>query len=326
MSSSQLRKFKKINEIYGQDSEELGLSPRDKRYLGVQGRKRISRKGERDGNMSALVPGGSKMGSRSGSRKKGSKNRSKGRKGESVEDARMRRFNDLNLNRPRGEEGEYDKLKRKLQKFRQRKDLSFWMDYDSPYAEYLPHRFREWVPVTKSGLTLDNNNQRQNADGRAHELSRIYSRGLSPGENLDDNQSRNEGKKSGFNTGSKSRPKSNASMGIESIGNLSSNKKSREMTSNKKSSPRNRRPPAHIGVYNNFLGADDQARTREHRESNDALNEGTARTKNEFEIGALYDYDENINSSNQDPMNYEKAEDDEEIDFRPVKFNQLFNE
>lgn len=27
-----------------------------------------------------------------------------------------------------------------------RKEVNYWLDYDSPYAEYLVARFREWSP------------------------------------------------------------------------------------------------------------------------------------------------------------------------------------
>lgn len=213
LTNAQKSKLRKMNEIYGQDAEELGLSPRDKRYQdgkGVNGRKKITKKGGLDGNMSALTPGypGSGLGGRDGrgdrnsrggrngdfdgvdGSRNGSKSRSRSKNKKKVRkvgtsnevNERMRRFNELNLNRSNIPEGEYDALKRKLQKFRKRKDLSFWMDYDSPYAEYLPHRFREWVPETKTGLNLDTNPQHLHAQDKAHELSRIYSRGLAPGE------------------------------------------------------------------------------------------------------------------------------------------------
>jgi 2-hydroxychromene-2-carboxylate isomerase len=36
--------------------------------------------------------------------------------------------------------------KKKQQKEMVRKEVNYWLDYDSPYAEYLVARFREWSP------------------------------------------------------------------------------------------------------------------------------------------------------------------------------------
>lgn len=402
LTAAQKAKLRAMNDIYGQDAEELGLSPRDKRYPGTKnaGRKKISKKGglngmggrddldvgdgrggrdgkgskrgkggrgskgdrdgydgrnatdgfggrngrdgfggwnDRDGNRTALLPGmpGSSLErDKNRKRSKKSKDGKKGKGADSVADLRMERFKQLNLNKPKRPEGEYDKLRRKLQKFRKRKDLTFWMDYDSPYAEYLPHRFREWIPETKTGIVLDTNTQHLHATDKAHELSRIYSRGLSPGDaEKDPNLSRNDGKKINFFSASKPsssqfRPMSNNSMTVESMGRMSSNKKSREMNSaKKKESPRrmDRPPPQHIDVYNDFLGPDDRP-IPNYRESNDALNEETARSNNDFNIGPLYDYTSNDPFKNKGGKD-EEIEDaeDEEIDFRPVKFNQLFD-
>ena len=39
------------------------------------------------------------------------------------------------------------KLKHKKQKKEWvKKEVNYWLDYDSPYAEYLVARFREWSP------------------------------------------------------------------------------------------------------------------------------------------------------------------------------------
>lgn len=301
LTSDQKRKLRKMNEIYGQDAEELGLSPRDKRY-GSKGRKNIKKKGVRDGNMSELGPMRNPK--------------------ETDDEARARRFKQLNLIKPKKEEGEYDHLKRKLKKFRKRKDISFWLDYDSPYAEYLPARFREWAPETKTGLNLDANNQNLNANGKAHELSRIYSRGLKNNdEDRDPNLSRNEDRNGNFlspdkPSGLSNRPKSNASMNLEVIGLHSSSKKSRQLSSTRKKSNSkrsNERPPKQLDLRNNFMLEDSKV-----KDSNDALNENTHQN-NDFDVGPLYDEDGDSNV-------YQKAADDDEIDFRPVKFNHFFNE
>lgn len=43
-------------------------------------------------------------------------------------------------------ESDYRGSKKKTMKFKKRKDRYSFIDYDSPYAEYLPARFREWAP------------------------------------------------------------------------------------------------------------------------------------------------------------------------------------
>lgn len=45
-----------------------------------------------------------------------------------------------------GAESDFRSSKKKTLKFRKRKDRYSFIDYDSPYAEYLPARFREWAP------------------------------------------------------------------------------------------------------------------------------------------------------------------------------------
>ena len=325
LSDFQKRKLKKWEMIYGQDTSELGLAPRDQRYANEKGRR--NKHGNKDGNRSLLVGpdtlGTGKKGKVKRKRKAGDKDGN-----ESVDGARAR-FNALRLDKPNRPEGEYDKLKRKLQKFRKRKDLSFWMDYESPYAEYLPHRFREWVPKTKLGVVLDTKKEEQNHNDKAVELSRIYSRGLSPGEERHDdfeNPSKNEDKSNfKFYSASKAsrsefRPKTNSSMNAQIIhsgssGNkLSSSKKKSGSSRNDRSS----RPPPHMSTSNNLLQPDD---VYLHKESHDALNEDTARSKNEMNIGPLFE-----NELAAEEIDYSKANDDEEIDFKPVQFNQIFDE
>jgi hypothetical protein len=36
--------------------------------------------------------------------------------------------------------------KKKVRKDTVKKEINYWLDYDSPYAEYLVARFREWSP------------------------------------------------------------------------------------------------------------------------------------------------------------------------------------
>ena len=36
--------------------------------------------------------------------------------------------------------------KKKVKKETIKKEINYWLDYDSPYAEYLVARFREWSP------------------------------------------------------------------------------------------------------------------------------------------------------------------------------------
>lgn len=222
LTTEQRNRLKKLGQLYGQNAEQLGLSPRDERYNNSKNKGKITKK---------------------------KKSKSKNRKGGTKQEDRVIRFKGLNLNRPeRSENGEYDKLRRKLQKFRKRKDLSFWVDYDSPYAEYLPHRFREWVPETKKGLNLDENPKQQNANYKAMELSRIYSRGNGGPEDgkegIENAENKNSVHLSPNRAPSRSRPKSNISMNIEDVDELSSNRKSRGRTSSKKKKSVNNLPIA----------------------------------------------------------------------------------
>ena len=239
LTAAQRRKMRKMNEIYGQDTEELGLSPRDERYYASKNKKLSNKK--KDGKKTSL----------SGDRKKF------GRK--TADQLRAQRFKGLNLNKPQTSgEGEYDILKRKLRRFRKRQDISFWLDYDSPYAEYLPHRFREWVPETKTGLELDENAKNKNANYKAMELSRIYTHAAGiPEEDKDgDDVSRVEKYNKLLPTPNKSsnnlRPKSNASMLVEGVDNLSSNKKKRGMTSSKRNKSSSKKSPERPPVIIDF--------------------------------------------------------------------------
>jgi 2-hydroxychromene-2-carboxylate isomerase len=36
--------------------------------------------------------------------------------------------------------------KKKVKKEFVRKEINYWLDYDSPYTEFLPARFKEWSP------------------------------------------------------------------------------------------------------------------------------------------------------------------------------------
>ena len=238
LTREQMRKLRGLNDVYGQDSEQLGLSPRDERYYNPKNKGKITKKSRKEGNRTSISPGESKH--------------KKGRR--TVEELRARRFGNLNLDKEDKGEGEYDKLRKKLHKFRKRKDLSFWIDYDSPYAEYLPHRFREWIPETKSGLNLDENYK--NANDKANELSRIYSRGLGiPEEENEGNMSKLEvnqhlSPSQNRNSSKNLRPLSNASAIIENMDALSSNNKRRKLTSSKRNKNTSKReivqPPVHI--------------------------------------------------------------------------------
>ena len=44
------------------------------------------------------------------------------------------------------EKGEVKMKKKKIKKDFVRKEINYWLDYDSPYTEFLPARFREWSP------------------------------------------------------------------------------------------------------------------------------------------------------------------------------------
>lgn len=35
-----------------------------------------------------------------------------------------------------------------------RKEINYWLDSDSPYAEYLVARFREWAPNPNIGVSI----------------------------------------------------------------------------------------------------------------------------------------------------------------------------
>ena len=44
------------------------------------------------------------------------------------------------------EKGQAKLKKKKIKKDWVKKEVNYWLDYDSPYAEYLVARFREWSP------------------------------------------------------------------------------------------------------------------------------------------------------------------------------------
>jgi hypothetical protein len=48
------------------------------------------------------------------------------------------------------EMGQMKKLKKKTKKDFVKKEINYWLDYDSPYSEYLVARFREWSPNPKN--------------------------------------------------------------------------------------------------------------------------------------------------------------------------------
>jgi hypothetical protein len=45
-----------------------------------------------------------------------------------------------------GVNGNKKMKKKRNQKDFVKKEVNYWLDYDSPYAEYLVARFREWSP------------------------------------------------------------------------------------------------------------------------------------------------------------------------------------
>lgn len=45
------------------------------------------------------------------------------------------------------EKGHAKLKKKKIKKDWVKKEINYWLDYDSPYAEYLVARFREWSPA-----------------------------------------------------------------------------------------------------------------------------------------------------------------------------------
>lgn len=59
------------------------------------------------------------------------------RKQREAENALYANENDL-------ESGKAKLKKKKIKKETVRKEINYWLDFDSPYAEYLPARFREY--------------------------------------------------------------------------------------------------------------------------------------------------------------------------------------
>lgn len=52
------------------------------------------------------------------------------------------------------EKGQLKKKKKNVKKDFVKKEINYWLDYDSPYSEYLVARFREWSP----NPNINNNN------------------------------------------------------------------------------------------------------------------------------------------------------------------------
>ena len=63
--------------------------------------------------------------------------------------------------------------KKKQQKDWVRKEVNYWLDYDSPYAEYLVARFREWSPNVKGPQSRQHMGTRQQ-DGKINEIQHVY--------------------------------------------------------------------------------------------------------------------------------------------------------
>ncbi|PCI27215.1 hypothetical protein COB52_05140 [Candidatus Kaiserbacteria bacterium] len=57
-------------------------------------------------------------------------------------------------------------------KFKKRKDRYSFIDYDSPYAEYLPARFKEWAPANLDTDYKSVNNSR--IGEKLQDLTHIY--------------------------------------------------------------------------------------------------------------------------------------------------------
>ena len=88
---------------------------------------------------------------------------------------RQKKFRGLNLaDRPKYKASMAAKLARNRLKKR-KIDYDFYLDYESPYAEYLPHRYREWMP--KEPKNLDPNLLQGgilNFEDKIDEVSHIY--------------------------------------------------------------------------------------------------------------------------------------------------------
>jgi hypothetical protein len=68
--------------------------------------------------------------------------------------------------------------KKKVKKETTKKEINYWLDYDSPYAEYLVARFREWSPNPNmpKGPGSANNGQRQ-PNHKISEMTDAYAEG-----------------------------------------------------------------------------------------------------------------------------------------------------
>lgn len=54
------------------------------------------------------------------------------------------------------EKGQVKLKKKKKKQEWVKKEVNYWLDYDSPYAEYLVARFREWSPNPNVGVRVRN--------------------------------------------------------------------------------------------------------------------------------------------------------------------------
>jgi hypothetical protein len=299
LTNDQTNRLRKVTDIYGNSAVGFGMPPRDYKIKSSE-RKRIKKKSNKVGNRSQL---GSSFNPQ-----------------ETDEEARIRRFRLLSLMKPKTE-AEHNIIKHKLKRFR-KTDSSFALDYESPYAEYLPKLYKEWAPETKSGLNLDSS---QNLDKsvKAKKLSNIYSGALRTiNEDKDPKFSRNGSRLGNLlpevKTGLSNRPKSNASQNLITAGLHISSRRVRHLSSSRYKSKTEKNKNILLKqdeFKNNYMAEDPKV-----KESHDALNEETKAKDNEFNIGPLlFEDDESAES-------YRKAEDDEEIDFRPIQFDQFFND
>lgn len=107
--------------------------------------------------------------------KKKLKNRTKKLEKEALED-RQRKFKALDLNQDKMREKALKAQKKARKRLANRVvDYSFFLDYESPYAEYLPARYREWQP--KEPKKHENNFMNHDSSrigDKLDEVSQIY--------------------------------------------------------------------------------------------------------------------------------------------------------
>jgi hypothetical protein len=299
LTNDQTNRLQRVSGIYGGSAVGFGLPPRDYRHKSSE-RKRIKKKSNKVGNMSQLNPSFNPQ--------------------ETDEEARIRRFRLLSLMKPKSE-AEHNIIKNKLKRFR-KQDSSYALDYSSPYAEYLPKLYKEWAPETKSGLKMDSS-QNLNVSGKAQKLSNIYSGVLRTiTEDKDQKFSRNGSRLGNLlpeaKSGLSNRPKSNVSQNLITAGLHISSRKVRHLSSSRYKSKTEKIKnilPKQNELKNNYMAEESKV-----KESHDALNEESKAKDNDFDIGPLlFEDDESAES-------YQKAEDDEEMDFRPIQFDQFFND